>query len=158
MSAFTPNSLTIIKEFLQLKTSQPMFWPNISDQKTSATSSEANQYPLKSCKTALIRWELCRLRHPAYKKCYDLKPGKLMSLHFYLLNLYRLLCQGLWGLSVLRPVIVFPLFAWEYGIFFIKIKQSPSIFSSFFSPHGERQGDRENLFWIIDITAVKLNS
>lgn len=47
------------------------------------------------------------------KKCRDWKPGKLMSLHFYLLNLYRLLCQGLWGFSVPSLVIVFSLFAWE---------------------------------------------
>ena len=47
------------------------------------------------------------------KKCCDWKPGKLMSLHFYLLNLYWLLCQGLWGFSVPSLVIVFPLFAWE---------------------------------------------
>ena len=110
-------------------------------------SSKAARYPLKSWKMALIRWELSRLRHPAYKKCCDWKPGKLMSLHFYLLNLYRLLCQGLWGFSVPSLVIVFSLFAWESGTFFMKLRGNPS--PHFFT--WERQAGRRNLceLWIL---------
>lgn len=59
-------------------------------------------------------WDIQRIKK---KKCCDWKPGKLMSLHFYLLNLYRLLCQGLWGFSVPSLVIVFSLFAWESDTF-----------------------------------------
>lgn len=119
---FGPNSLTRTEKFLKVRHILPyMFWQNISVLKTSSTSSKAGLNPLKSCKMALIRWELCRLRHPAHKKCCDWKPGKLMSLHFYLLNLYRLLCQDLWGFSVPSLVIVFSLFAWESWHFFMKL-------------------------------------
>lgn len=45
-----------------------MFWQNISVPETSASTSKAELYPLKSYKMALITWELSRMRHPAYKK------------------------------------------------------------------------------------------
>lgn len=118
---YKPELLTRTRGVFKVSHISPyMFWQKISAAETSATSSEAELSPLKSRKIALICWELCRRRHPACekkkkekKKCCDWKPGKLMSLHFYLLNLYRLLCQGLWGFSVPSLVIVFPLFAWE---------------------------------------------
>ena len=128
-----------------------VFWQNISVLETSSTSSKAELNPLKLCKMALIRWELCRQRHPAYKKCCDWKPGKLMSLHFYLLNLYRLLCQGLWGFSVPSLVIVFSLFAWESDTFSWNLGES---ISQLFHMGKTRRPGKS--LWIMDIVAGKL--
>lgn len=158
---YKPELLTRTRGVFKVSHISPyMFWQKISAAETSATSSEAELSPLKSRKMALICWELCRRRHPACekkkkgkKKCCDWKPGKLMSLHFYLLNLYRLLCQGLWGFSVPSLVIVFPLFAWESDTVLWNLgggNPSPKL-----SHMGKTRRPGKSL-WIMDIAAVKL--
>lgn len=64
----------------------------------SATSSKAELYPLKSKQNSSHQMGALQTETTSIlqKKIFcDWKPGKLMSLHFNLFNLYRLLCQGL---------------------------------------------------------------
>lgn len=89
------------------------------------------------------------------KKCCDWKPGKLMSLHFYLLNLYGLLCQGLWGFSVPTLVIVFSLFAWKSDTFFSRNLGGIHLPTFFFSRMGKTRRPGKSR-WIMNIAAVKL--
>lgn len=114
-----PNILAGTEENSLSKLISPYMLTTYTELETAASSSKAELSALKSPSSDE--------RHPACKKkCSDWKPGKLMSLHFYLLNLYRLLCQGLWGISVPSLVIVFSLFAWESDTFSWNLGESMS--------------------------------
>lgn len=86
------------------------------------------------------------------KKCNDWKPGKLMSLHFYLLNLSGPLCRGLWGFSVPSPIIVFSLFAWESDTVSWKLGGDP--FPKLFS--FGKDGIVVMSLWIMIMSVTKL--
>lgn len=100
-----------------------------------------------SCDESSADWYIQHI-----KKCRDWKPGKLMSLHFYLLNLSGPLCQGLWGFSVPSPVIVFSLFAWESDT--VSRKLGGIRLRTFFS-YG-KDGILGISLWIMDTSATKL--